>query len=127
MVQSRFKDIICLFCPLYFNSKRIKRAAIHHQTPNHHWSFMNCLCIDLYPHLVRCFQMESFVKSSLLPRSNSRVGNAMSREMVFRKVNYKSEYNRVREQKFSLHEKIQLSEVNNGIEFYIIYHTRLEC
>ena len=60
MVQSWFKDILCLCCPLYFNRKRIKRAATRLQTPNHHWSFMCCLCIYRYPHLVRCFQMESF-------------------------------------------------------------------
>ena len=37
--------------------------------------------------------------------------------MVFRKVDYKSQQTRVKEDKFSLHEKIQLSEVNNGIAF----------
>lgn len=41
----------------------------------------------------------------------------MPKEMVFRKVDYKSQQTRVKEQKFSLQEKIQLSEVNNGIDF----------
>ena len=71
------------------------------------------------PTLCAVFKWNRSVKNSLLPRSNSRVGSgsAMPQEMVFRKVDYISQATRVKEQKFSLQEKIQLSEVNNGIDF----------
>ncbi|KAM7437908.1 hypothetical protein ABFA07_012518 [Porites harrisoni] len=71
------------------------------------------------PTLCAVFKWNRSVKNALLPRSNSRVGSgsAMPQEMVFRKVDYKSQQTRVKKQKFSLHEKIQLSEVNNGIDF----------
>ena len=71
------------------------------------------------PTLCAVFNWNRSVKNALLPRSNSRVGSgsAMPQEMVFRKVDYKSQQTRVKKQKFALHEKIQLSEVNNGIDF----------